>query len=183
LLFLGLIYEISSMSIPWDNMDKEYLYEPKKWEAASIRKFMVWFGPTSSIFDVTTFLVMFFFVAPQLVGGSYHTLGAAQQEIFLSIFQSGWFIVSLWTQTLVLYALRTPKIPFVESYPSFIMTTITVIGMIIGSVAPYTSLGTALGLAPLPGSFWWILALTVVGYFVLVQVVKKIYVNRFGELL
>src|SRR5690625_3455146 len=85
LLFLGLIYEISSMSIPWDHMDVEYLYTPKKWEAASIQKFMVWFGPTSSIFDVTTFLIMFFFVAPQLAGGSYHTLGAAQQEIFLSI--------------------------------------------------------------------------------------------------
>src|SRR5699024_6869055 len=89
LLFLGLIYEISSMSIPWDNMDKEYLYEPKKWEAASIRKFMVWFGPTSSIFDVTTFLIMFFFVAPQLAGGSYHSLGVDQQGVFLSIFQSG----------------------------------------------------------------------------------------------
>ena len=106
-----------------------------------------------------------------------------QQGVFLSIFQSGWFIVSLWTQTLVLYALRTPKIPFVESYPSFIMTTITVIGIIIGSVAPYTALGTALGLAPLPGSFWWILAVTVIAYLVLVQVVKKIYVNRYGELL
>src|SRR5699024_6880117 len=133
--------------------------------------------------DVTTFLIMFFFVAPQLVGGSYHSLGVEQQGVFLSIFQSGWFIVSLWTQTLVLYALRTPKIPFVVSYPSFIMTTITVIGMIIGSVAPYASLGTALGLAPLPGSFWWILTLVVVGYFVLVQVVKKIYVNLFGDLL
>src|SRR5690625_5266286 len=71
LLFLGLIYEISSMSIPWDNMDKEYLYTPKKWEAAGIQKFMVWFGPTSSIFDVTTFLIMFLFVALNLDGGSY----------------------------------------------------------------------------------------------------------------
>ena len=183
LLFLGLIYEISSMSIPWDNMDKEYLYTPKKWEAAGIQKFMVWFGPTSSIFDVTTFLIMFLFVAPNLAGGSYQSLGAEQQELFVSIFQSGWFIVSLWTQTLVLYTLRTPKIPFVESYPSFIMTTITTLGIIIGSVAPYTELGTALGLAPLPGSFWWILALTVVAYLVLVQIVKKIYIKKYGELL
>lgn len=183
LLFLGLIYEISSMSIPWDHMDAEYLYTPKKWEAASIQKFMVWFGPTSSIFDVTTFLIMFFFVAPQLAGGSYHALGAEQQELFISIFQSGWFIVSLWTQTLVLYALRTPKIPFIESHPSFIMTTITGAGILIGSIAPYTALGTALGLAPLPGSFWWILAFTVIAYLVLVQIVKKVYVNRHGELL
>ncbi len=183
LLFLGLIYEISSMSIPWDNMDKEYLYKPKKWEAASIQKFMIWFGPTSSIFDLTTFLIMFFFVAPQLAGGSYHTLGAEQQAVFIAIFQSGWFIVSLWTQTIVLYALRTPKIPFIESHPSFIMTTITGLGIIVGSIAPYTILGKALGLAPLPGSFWWILSLTVIAYLVLVQVVKKVYVKRHGELL
>ena len=183
LLFLGLIYEISSMSIPWDNMDKEYLYTPKKWEAAGIQKFMIWFGPTSSIFDVTTFLIMFLFVAPNLAGGSYQSLGAEQQEVFVSIFQSGWFIVSLWTQTLVLYTLRTPKIPFVESYPSFIMTTITTLGIIIGSVAPYTELGTALGLAPLPGSFWWILAVTVIAYLILVQIIKKVYIKRHGELL
>lgn len=183
LLFLGLIYEISSMSIPWDHMDAEYLYTPKKWEATSIQKFMVWFGPTSSIFDVTTFLIMFFFVAPQLAGGSYHTLGAEQQELFISIFQSGWFIVSLWTQTLVLYALRTPKIPFIESHPSFIMTTITGAGILIGSIAPYTALGTALGLAALPAQFWWILAFTVIAYLVLVQIIKKLYVKRYGELL
>ena len=87
LLFLGLIYEISSMSIPWNNMDKEYLYTPKKWEAAGIQKFMIWFGPTSSIFDVTTFLIMFLFVAPNLAGASYQSLGAEQQEVFVSIFQ------------------------------------------------------------------------------------------------
>ena len=183
LLFLGLVYEISSMSIPWDNMDKEYLYTPKKWEASSIQKFMVWFGPTSSIFDVTTFLLMFFLIAPQLAGGSYGSLGADQQEVFIAVFQSGWFIVSLWTQTLVLHALRTPKIPFIESRPSFIMTTITTLGIIVGSVAPYTALGTALGLAPLPGYFWWILIATVLAYLVLVQIVKNIYVKRHGELL
>lgn len=183
LLFLGLIYEISSMSIPWDHMDKEYLYKPKKWEASSIQKFMFWFGPTSSIFDVTTFAIMFFLIAPNLAGGSYFTLGVEQQELFISIFQSGWFIVSLWTQTLVLYALRTPKVPFVESYPSFIMTTITSIGIIIGTIAPYTVLGTALGLAPLPAHFWWMLMITVIAYLILVQTVKNIYVKRYGELL
>ncbi len=183
LLFLGLIYEISSMSIPWDNMDREYLYEPKKWEATSIKRFMVWFGPTSSVFDVTTFLLMFFLVAPSLAGGSYNSLGSEQQEVFISLFQSGWFIVSLWTQTLVLYTLRTPKIPFVESYPSFIMSTITSLGILIGSVTPYTEFGRALGLAPLPGKFWLMLAITVIAYLILVQIIKKVYIKRHGELL
>ncbi len=183
LLFLGLIYEISSMSIPWDNMDAEYLYEPKKWEASSIRKFMVWFGPTSSIFDVTTFFISFFLIAPAVAGGSYSSLGPEAQAVFIAVFQSSWFIVSLWTQTLVLHTLRTPKIPFLESNASFIMTTITSIGILIGSLAPYTKLGSLLGLAPLPMSAWWMLGVTVVAYLALVQVVKKFYVRRFGELL
>lgn len=183
LLFLGLIYEISSMSIPWDNMDAEYLYTPKKWEASSIQKFMVWFGPTSSIFDVTTFLVSFFVIAPSVAGGSYQSLGPEAQAVFIAIFQSTWFIVSLWTQTLVLYALRTPKIPFLESNASFIMMTITTLGIAIGSVAPYTKLGELLGLAPLPMSAWWMLFATVIAYLVLVQIVKNIYVKKYGELL
>lgn len=183
ILLLDLVYEISSMSIPWDNVDSEYLYEPKKWEATSIKDFMIWFGPTSSIFDVTSFLVMYYMIAPQIAGGSYHSLSPEQQILFVSVFQSGWFIVSLWTQTLVLHALRTPKVPFVESHPSFIMTTITTIGIILGSIAPYTSFGAALGLAPLPLNFWWILGITVIAYLVLVQIVKKYYLNHHGELL
>ena len=183
ILLLDLVYEISSMSIPWDNMDEEYLYAPKIWDASSIKDFMIWFGPTSSIFDVTSFLLMFYVIAPQIAGGSYHSLSPEQQAVFIAVFQSGWFIVSLWTQTLVLHTLRTPKVPFVESHPSFIMTTVTSIGIILGSFAPYTSFGAALGLAPLPGNFWWILAITVIAYLVLVQIVKKFYVDRFGDLL
>ena len=183
LLFLGLIYEISSMSIPWDNMDKEYLFTPKKWEASSIQRFMVWFGPTSSIFDITTFLISFFVIAPSVAGGAYGTLSVEQKVLFITVFQSSWFIVSLWTQTLVLHTLRTPKIPFIESNASFIMTTITTLGIVIGSIAPYTKLGDLLGLAPLPASTWWMLAITVIAYLALVQVVKNIYVKKYGELL
>ena len=183
LLFLGLIYEISSMSIPWDNMDKEYLFTPKKWEASSIQRFMVWFGPTSSIFDITTFLISFFVIAPSVAGGAYGTLSVEQKVLFIAVFQSSWFIVSLWTQTLVLHTLRTPKIPFIESNASFIMTTITTLGIVIGSIAPYTKLGDLLGLAPLPASAWWMLGITVIAYLALVQVVKNIYVKKYGELL
>ncbi len=183
LLFLGLIYEISSMSIPWDNMDEEYLYKPKKWEAEGIRKFMVWFGPTSSIFDVTTFLISFFIIAPTIAGGNYNLIGPEQKASFIGVFQSSWFLVSLWTQTLVLHTLRTPKIPFLESNASFIMTTITSVGIIIGSFAPYTRLGSLLGLAPLPASAWWMLVGTVIAYLILVQIVKKFYIKKYGELL
>ena len=183
LLFLGLIYEIASMSLPWDDMDKEYLYLPKKWEASSIQKFMVWFGPTSSIFDVTTFIITFFLIAPSIAGGQFVNLNEGQQALFIAIFQSSWFIVSLWTQTLVLYTLRTPKIPFIQSRPSNMVLAITGIGILIGTFAPYTGLGRALGLAALPIQFWGLLAATVVLYLILVQIVKHIYVKRHGELL
>lgn len=183
LLFLGLIYEIASMSLPWDDMDKEYLYLPKKWEASSIQKFMVWFGPTSSIFDVTTFIITFFLIAPSIAGGQFVNLNEGQQALFIAIFQSSWFIISLWTQTLVLYTLRTPKIPFIQSRPSNVVLSITGIGILIGTFAPYTGLGRALGLAALPIQFWGLLAVTVVLYLILVQIVKHIYVKRHGELL
>lgn len=183
LLFLALIYEIASMSLPWDDIDKEYLYLPKKWAASSIQKFMVWFGPASSIFDVATFIVTFFIIAPSIAGGQFVNLNEDQQELFIAIFQSSWFIVSLWTQTLVLYTLRTPKIPFIQSRPSNVVLSITGIGILIGTFAPYTGLGHALGLAALPIQFWGLLAVTVVLYLILVQIVKHIYVKRHGELL
>lgn len=183
LLFLNLVYDLSCMSIPWDSVDEEYLHSPKKWEASSIQRFMVWFGPTSSIFDVVTFIGLFFIIGPQFFGASYYNLDAQAQVQFVALFQTGWFIVSLWTQTLVLYALRSPKLPFIESRPSFIMTTITLLGIIIGTLVPFTSLGTALDLTILPTNFWLLFTVVIVSYLVLVSVVKHFYVKRYGELL
>ncbi|MGX4685896.1 magnesium-translocating P-type ATPase [Vagococcus sp. JNUCC 83] len=183
LLFLNLIYDISCMSIPWDNMDAEYLEEPKKWDASRIGSFMKWLGPTSSVFDITTYILMYFVICPAVVGGSYHSLGAEQQALFIAVFHAGWFVESLWSQTLVIHTLRTPKLPFIQSRASFILTTITSIGIAIGSFLPFTSFGQDLGLMPLPGQYWGYLALTIVAYLMLVMVIKKIYVKRFGELL
>ncbi len=103
LLFLNMIYDISCISIPWDHMDKEYLDEPKSWISANIGKFMLWIGPTSSVFDITTYLLMYFVICPAMLGGSYHTLSPAQQATFIAIFHAGWFVESLWTQTMVLH--------------------------------------------------------------------------------
>ncbi|XJS10418.1 magnesium-translocating P-type ATPase [Aerococcaceae bacterium WGS1372] len=183
LLFLNLVYDLACMSIPWDEVDEEYLRSPKKWEASSIQRFMIWFGPTSSIFDVVTFIGLFFVIGPQFLGGSYFNLDAEAQAHFVAIFHTGWFIVSLWTQTLVLYALRSPKLPFIESRPSFIMTTITLLGIVIGTLVPFTSLGTALDLTTVPTNFWFLLIIVIVSYLVLVTIVKHYYVKRFGDLL
>ncbi|EMF0085186.1 magnesium-translocating P-type ATPase [Enterococcus hirae] len=183
ILFLNLIYDVSCISLPWDKMDKEYLHEPKKWEASSIGKFMVYFGPTSSIFDITTYLLMYFIICPAVVGGDFHTLDAQQKIVFIALFHAGWFIESLWSQTLVLHALRTPKIPFIQSNATFAMFTITTLGIVVGSILPFTGFGAELGLMPLPGTYWTWLVVTILAYLTLVTMVKKFYIKKFGELL
>lgn len=183
ILFLNLIYDVSCISLPWDKMDKEYLDEPKKWEASSIGKFMVYFGPTSSIFDITTYLLMYFIICPAVVGGDFHTLDAQQKIVFIALFHAGWFVESLWSQTLVLHALRTPKIPFIQSNATFAMFTITTLGIVVGSILPFTGFGAELGLMPLPGTYWTWLVVTILAYLTLVTMVKKFYIKKFGELL
>lgn len=183
LLFLNLLYDISCMSMPWDNVDEEYLKAPKKWESSSIQRFMIWFGPTSSIFDILSFAVLFLIILPQFLGGNYSSLNSETQELFIALFHSGWFVVSLWTQTLVLYTLRTKKLPFIESRPSTVMTFFTLLGIVIGTIVPYTQLGTALDLTALPGTFWLLLLGIVIAYLILVTIVKYYYVKRYGELL
>lgn len=183
ILFLNLIYDISCISIPWDRMDKEYLEKPKKWTAFSIGKFMVWLGPTSSIFDITTYLLMYFVVCPAVIGGSYHSLSPDQQVAFIAIFHAGWFVESLWSQTLVLHALRTPQIPFIQSRGSFIMTVITTLGIVVGTLLPFTNFGQNLGLGILPNQYWLWLVVTILAYLLLVTLVKKIYIQRYQELL
>lgn len=183
LLFLNMIYDISCISIPWDHMDKEYLDEPKSWISANIGKFMLWIGPTSSVFDITTYLLMYFVICPAMLGGNYHTLSPAQQATFIAIFHAGWFVESLWTQTMVLHALRTPKVPFLQSRASFSMIAITTLEIAVGTIVPFTNFGRNLGMLPLPGNYWLWLFVTMVLYLALVTVVKRIYIRRYGELL
>lgn len=126
---------------------------------------------------------MYFVICPAVVGGSYHTLTGSQQVLFIALFHAGWFVESLWTQTLVLHALRTPKVPFLQSNATFIMFSITTLGILVGSVLPFTNFGEGLGLLPLPANYWIWLIVTVIAYLGLVTFMKKIYINKFGELL
>ena len=183
LLFLNLIYDISCLSIPWDKMDSDYLEHPKKWESATISKFMVWLGPTSSLFDITTYLVMYFVICPAVIGGPFNSLNGTQQLAFIALFHAGWFVESLWTQTIVLHALRTEKIPFIQSSASAIMTIVTCVGIAFGTILPFTAFGRELGLTALPLEFFGVLILTMIAYLTLVTFVKKHYVAKYGELL
>lgn len=188
LLLLGLAYTVTCIAIPWDNVDDSFLSSPRSWDAHSITNFMLWIGPISSIFDVLTFALMFFVVSPTLAGGTWAELAAAgntaAQALFILSFQTGWFIESMWTQTFVLHALRTNKIPFIQSMPSASLLALTSAGIIVVSALPYLSMfAQPLSLVALPLSFFGWLTALMSGYMVLITIIKSLYVKRFGSLL
>ncbi|WP_313583813.1 magnesium-translocating P-type ATPase [Lacrimispora sp.] len=185
LILLNLIYDLSCTAIPWDNVDKEYLAVPRKWDASSIGKFMIWIGPTSSVFDITTYLLMYFIICPAMTGGlMFHQLtDPAMQAYFIALFQAGWFVESMWSQTLVIHMIRTPKIPFIQSHASLSVTLLTFTGIAALTIIPFTKMGASIGLAALPPVYFAWLALTIFLYMVLATVFKKIFIRRYGELL
>jgi P-type Mg2+ transporter len=168
ILTQNLLYDVSQVSIPWDDVDKDYLKQPRKWDAGGIARFMVFIGPISSIFDIVTFVVM------------WHVFGANTVEK-QSLFQSGWFVVGLLTQTLIVHMIRTQHIPFIQSRaaPPVIMLTASI--MAFGIYLPFSSLGGHLGMVPLPLSYFGWLAGILLSYCVLTQLVKTLYIRRFGQ--
>ena len=168
LVILDLLYHLSQVAIPWDRMDKEYLQQPRKWDASDIARFMIWIGPISSIFDITTYCLMWF------------VFGANSPE-HQSLFQSGWFIESLLSQTLIVHMIRTHKIPFIQSAASPPVLLVTAAVMAIGIFFPFSPLGASVGMQPLPLSYFAWLFVTLLSYCVLTQVIKTIYIRRFGK--
>ena len=168
LLTQNLLYDISQVSIPWDDVDKDYLKVPRKWDASGLARFMVFIGPISSIFDIVTFVVMWFVFGANVV---------AKQ----SLFQSGWFVVGLLTQTLIVHMIRTRHIPFIQSRAAWPVILLTASIMAIGIYLPYSPLGAHLGLVPLPMSYFPWLGGILLSYCVLTQLVKTFYIRRFHE--
>lgn len=183
LLLLNLIYDLTCTAIPWDNVDEDAIRTPRRWDTASVRRFMVAFGPLSSVFDILTFAALFFFVCPAVAGGAWGTLDAAGQALFVGTFQAGWFVESMWTQTLVVHLIRTEKVPFVGSRASLPLCALGATGIAVACVLPVTPLGAALDFCALPATFWPILATMVAGYAALAMLAKRRYVRRNGSLL
>lgn len=185
LILLNLIYDLSCTAIPWDNVDKEYLMVPRKWDANSIGKFMLWIGPTSSVFDISTYLLMYFIICPAMSGGlMFHQLtDPVAQAYFIAVFQAGWFVESMWSQTLVIHMIRTPKIPFIQSRASAPVTLLTFTGIVALTIIPFTEFGVSIGLAALPPVYFAWLALTICLYMALATLFKHIFIKRYGELL
>jgi P-type Mg2+ transporter len=168
ILVLNLLYDISQLSIPFDRMDDEYLRKPRKWDAGDIGRFMVWVGPASSVFDMTTFLLLWY-------------VFGANSPTHQSLFQSGWFIESLLTQTLVVHMIRTRKIPFLQSSAAAPVLGLTTAIIVIGMLLPYTAVGAKIGMMEMPPVYFAWLALTVVAYCALTQLVKVVYTRRYGR--
>lgn len=185
LILLNLIYDISCTAIPWDNVDEEYLKKPRKWDAASVSRFMLWIGPTSSVFDITTYLLMYFVICPRVCGGQlFHQISSpATQALYIATFQAGWFIESMWSQTLVIHMIRTPKIPFLQSRASAPVILLTFTGIVVLTAIPFTPFGAALGLAVLPVVYFAWLAAMILCYMALATLMKKLYIKRYAELL
>jgi P-type Mg2+ transporter len=168
LLVQNLLYDISQVSIPWDDVDPDFLKQPRKWDAGGIARFMVFIGPISSIFDIVTFLVM------------WNVFGANTVEN-QSLFQSGWFVVGLLTQTIIVHMIRTQHIPFIQSRAAMPVILLTASIMAFGIYLPFSSLGAHLGMVPLPLSYFPWLAGILLSYCVLTQLMKRIYIRRFGQ--
>ena len=180
LIVLNLVYDLSCIALPFDNVDSEFLKKPRIWSANSITRFMAWIGPISSIFDVLTYLLLYFIIVPMITGGSYQA-GSGQAETFITLFQTGWFIESMWTQTMVIYMLRSPKLPFVQSRPALSVIVTTMAAALFVTSLPYSLFASVLKTAPLNGTYFLFLFLIIALYMVSVTLVKHLYIKRYRE--
>lgn len=168
LLIQNLLYDFSQLSLPWDKMDEEFLRKPRKWDVSNISRFMLFIGPISSIFDISTFALMWFV---------FHANAPEVQNLF----HSGWFVEGLLSQTLVVHMLRTRKIPFVQSTAALPVLLMTVLIMAVGIYIPFSPISGWIGLTPLPWQYFPWLVLTLGCYCVVTQTVKRWYIRRFGQ--
>jgi len=177
LLILNLMNDLACTAIPWDRVDEEMLLKPKKWDASGIGKFMLVFGPISSVFDWVTYATLFFLLCPRFAGGSYNDPGV-DQSLFTSLFQTGWFVESMWTQILIILLLRSRRLPFGKNKPSKFLIFSACVSLAIVTALPYTPLGNYLSLTPLGWEFYVFLSLVIVSYMALTSLVKHFYMRR-----
>ena len=187
LVLLSLVYEIVCIALPWDTVDDAWTARPRAWDAASIKGFMLELGPVSSLFDIVTFAALYFVVCPAAVGASWSELAAASDAAgmaaFAALFQSGWFVESMWSQTLVIHMLRSPRLPSPRDHAASALCALTVLGLVLVTWLPASPIADALGLVTLPTSFYGLLIGIVAAYIALTQLAKRCYIIRHGELL
>lgn len=177
ILLNNLLYDFSQVGIPTDHVDEEQISRPRKWDIGNVKWFMIFIGPISSIFDYATFALMWFFFNARAF---LHTAEGPAQLAHAQLFQTGWFVESLLTQTLIVHIIRTKRLPFIQSRASLPMTLTTLIVMAGGAWLPYSPFATTFGFVPLPLSYWGWIGAFLVTYSVLTHNVKTWFFNRFG---
>ena len=166
-LINNLLYDFSQIPIPTDEVDAEWLEKPRKWAIGELRRFIFYIGPISSIFDYTTFFIMLYIFNCWNNPGLFHT---------------GWFVESLFTQTLIIHVIRTNKIPFFQSRASVPLILTSIIIVLVGAWLPFSPFASTLGFVQLPPVYWLFLLGMMVCYIVLTQIVKMWFVKKFGEM-
>ena len=185
ILLLNLLYDVLCIILPWDNVDEEETLSPRDWSGRTLGRFMLSFGPISSLFDIVTFLFLYYFLCPMLCGGATYlnlTVPALRLQ-YVSFFQTGWFLESMWTQVLILHFLRTRRIPFVQSRASVPVICITLAGIVAFTAITFTEGASLFGLTKLP--LWYLVFLLIVAllYMLLTTVVKTFYQKKYHELI
>ncbi len=178
ILLNNLLYDFSQTGIPSDNVDEELIVRPRKWDISNIKWFMIFVGPISSIFDYATFGLMWFFFNGRAFLDMSQT--ASAREMHATLFQTGWFVESLLTQTLIVHIIRTKRIPFIQSRASLPMTLTTLCVMAVGAWLPYSPFARTFGFVPLPLSYWGWIASFLLTYSLLTHIVKQWFYKRFG---
>jgi len=179
ILLNNLLYDFSQTAIPTDNVDKEIVEKPLKWHIGNIKKFMIFIGPISSIFDYATYALMWVFFGCSLYLNPL--TGDLQKEYLEKLFQTGWFVESLLTQTLIVHIIRTRKVPFFGSHASIPMTLTTLVIMLIAGWLPYSPFAQTLGFVPLPPIYWaWIIGFLIT-YSIVTHFVKIWFIKKYGD--
>jgi Mg2+-importing ATPase len=175
ILFMNLLYDVANMTLPTDNVDEEYIKKPKRWDISFVRKYTLFFGPFSSLYDFLTYgIMLFIFIAPM----NLNLADPQQLATAAGLFQSGWFVESFWTEVLVMFVIRTRRIPFLTSRPGKWLTLLTLSCVAFGTILPFTLLGGYLGFTALPPNYWVLLILMVATYLLLVDAGKVFLVGH-----
>lgn len=185
ILLLNLLYDILCIILPWDNVDEEETLSPRDWSGKTLGRFMLFFGPISSLFDIVTFLFLYYILCPVLCGGATYLniVDPVMQSQYVALFQTGWFLESMWTQVLILHFLRTRKIPFVQSSPSIPVVCTTFAGIIAFTALTFTKSAGVIGLTKLPIRYFLFLFVVVLLYMLLTTAVKIVYQKKYHELI
>ncbi len=174
----NLLYDFSQLGIPTDKVDDEYLLKPRKWNIESIKKFMLYVGPTSSVFDYTTFFLMLYVF--HCINFKNPQTPPDMKTYYEHLFHTAWFVESLLTQTLIVHIIRTNRIPFLQSQASAALTLTTLAVMACAIAIPFSPLAGPLGMVALPKVFWGWMVLTLALYVILTHNIKTWFIKKYG---